>query len=398
MKKRLILIGALLIAVILALFALYTFTAQNGLSSNVSIYCWSPFVLSEGSYPAIHEYFQELGITRVYQELSEEYLERPETAEAIQRLSDDHIEVVALLGKRSWGLKESQLDDVKGYVDALSKYNAGIGVNHPIRKIALDVETYTYTSWKQNPKTYFAHYIAKMREIYDYAHDAGLAVVQVIPVHYDDIDKVLFREFVKTCCDELSLMNYTISTQISGIENEVALCRKWNMPLETAFETMPYSEKYSVTDEKTYYYKGFRALQSRRAEILKTYNYRGLSTAYHHFPTMYHVTTGNYLAEIYAYTNSADPTKNELGQTDAVETLILTGDDGNTITAGLYNPNLDAEYAESCYLAVGIRPDVTYTITSGNEKYTVENGTEIFVLSGEEPIDYASVRLKRVKQ
>ena len=88
----------------------------------------------------------------------------------------------------------------------------------------------------------------------------------------------------------------------------------------------------------------------------------------------------------------------ELGQTDAVETLILTGDDGNTITAGLYNPNLDAEYAESCYLAVGIRPDVTYTITSGNEKYTVENGTEIFVLSGEEPIDYASVRLKRVKQ
>ena len=375
----------------------FTRSAQN-INRAGSLYCWNLFLLNGGDYPAIDDFLDRLEITRVYQDLPQVYLEREETAAMVARLAADGIETVALTGDAAWGMAGDDQADIRAYIDALAAYNQGIGAAAPIEKIALDVEVYTQSVWKDDPQAAFAAYVSQMEALYQYAHSAGLEVVQVIPVFYDQIDGDLLAYFVEHCCDELSIMNYNKSTQISGIETEVALCRALGMKVETIFETMAYSESHGVTEEITYFYEGMEALQAKRQEILETYDYENLTTSYHHFPTVYHVDTGLYLAEIYAYTNREDPTRNDLGQTDALPCITLTGDDGSVTTAWLYNPNRDATYQETCYLAVGLSADVTYTIASGTADYVVTTPNKTFAFGDDSLVDYISIRVERVAE
>lgn len=368
------------------------------LNSNCSLYCWNLYLLNEGSFPSALSFLKEEQITRVYQEIPSLYLKQPETAAMISNLNANGIETVALLGDRSWGLADNDLTEPKAAIDALKAYNDNANENNAIHKIAFDIETYTYSDWKNDPEEYFISYIRQMQEIYHYSHAQGFDVVMVIPVHYDSIDVELLRQFIETCCDEVSLMNYSKPNQVRGIENEVAICRELGMSMETIFETMPLNETYSVTEEITYFYEGYEAMQQKRSLILDTYRYENLSTSYHHFPTFYHVATGKYLAELYAYTNSADPSRNDLGQTESLKSITLHGSDGSVIQAGLYNPNIGAAYEETCYLAIGVMPDVTYTITADSDNYTVLTNSKTFTFPEDELIDYTSIRLEYVEE
>ncbi|MDO4482048.1 MAG: hypothetical protein Q4C14_04890 [Bacillota bacterium] len=393
---------ALIFTVPVCAFALpVTFGAKDvcpdseGVNNESSIYCWTPYLLSEGSYPDIREFFNRFNITRVYQSISEIYFQQEETAAMVKRLADDGIETVALAGERAWGLAGSDLSPIKAYIDAVRDYNSGIGADAKIEKMALDVETFTYSAWKSDKTGYFKNYIRNMQEIYSHAREAGLEVVQVIPAYFDSIDEELFRVFVETCCDEISVMNYTKDTQVNEIAGEMALCRELGKKVETIFETMPYTDYYGVTEDNTYFYEGLDAVMEKRSIILQTYKYDKLSTSYHHFPTMYHVASGRYMAEIYAYTDSGDPSRNDLGQTYELDTVILYGDDGSVVKAGLYNPNLGQDYEENCYLAVGVMPGVKYTVAAGTDNYTVTNPEKIFSFGEGELIDYTSIRIKR---
>ena len=396
-------IGRKMFALLLSIFCLmgavvpfsgFADTALRRTSDKSSIYCWSLFLMNKGSFSDARTLLQSLNVGRVYQKIPSLYLEREETASMVSRLNANGIETVALMGDRAWGLEENDLAEPKEYIDSLAAYNQRVGGSSKVGAIALDVETYTYSSWKDDRVTFFETYIEKMRVLYDYAHSKGLSVIQVIPVHFDSIDETLMRRFVSECCDELSLMNYNKSTQVKAIKGEVAICRELGIPVETIFETMPYSEYYSVTEEITYYYEGLEALNAKKNEILDTYGSDGLSVSYHHLDTMYHVVTGRYIAEIYGYTDKNDPNRNKLGQTDALDTIILTGDDGSVITAGLYNPNRGAQYEESCYLAFGVSPDVTYTVSAGSASYTVPSPAKTFAIEENEPVVYTSIRVQ----
>lgn len=368
-------------------------------NNNSSIFSWDLFLMNDGDYPQTSQMLKDLNITRVYQEFPEKHLSEPETPKMVANLAADGIETVALAGDRSWGLADCDLSELKAHIDALDSYNQGIGSGNKITKLALDIETYTYSDWKSDPQTYFTAFIDKMAEVYTYAHSKGFDVIQVIPTHFDNISVNEFRRFLTTCCDEISLMNYTKSTQISAISGEVELCREMNMPVETIFETMPLNEHFSVTEDVTYFYEGFEALAAKRDKILDTYLYENLTASYHYYQTLYHVYSGNYFAEIYAY--SSDETDKDyipdLGQTTGLDHIVLTGDDGSVIKAYLYNPNKTAQYAEWCYLAVGVKKGVTYTITSGDKHYTVKSGNQKTVtLDVDDLIYYTSIGIDTV--
>lgn len=399
MKKTARIILSLLLIFSLALTAVPAAAAQSPASqrNGSSIFCWGYYLLDEGSYPAAKEFMDTLGIDRVYQELDNAYLGFQCTADMVSRLQGDGIETVLLLGDRSWGLSDSSLSEYKAAVDAVAQYNRTIGKNSPITKVGLDVETYTYSSWNRHSYDYFSDYIDKMREAYNYAHSNGLSVIQIIPTHFDTIDADLFGTFLRDCCDELSIMNYDKDVQVTAIAGEVAACEAIGMPVETIFETMPYSEYYSVTEANTYYYEGYAALKSKWNQIRQTYSYPGLTVSYHHFPTVYRVVTGANMVEIYAYTNSADPNRNSLGQTEALESIILKGSDGSTIVAGIFNPNLTQTYAESAYLAIGVKPGVQYTITTDNPNYKVTSSAKTFEVGGAENYGYSSIKVSYVE-
>lgn len=261
-------------------------------ANDSGVFSWSLYLFEEEFYPSAVAVLDELGITRVYQNIPVDYFQQKSTNTILQAFAADEIDIVALIGEREWGLADRNLEPVFSYIDAMVEFNVGAGKNNPIKKIALDVETYTYEEWNNKPRRYFKAYVSSMHEIYSYAHEAGLEVVQIIPTFYDTIDEELFRKLITDCCDEISMMNYAKIIQVTSVEEEIEMCRELGKRVETIFETQPHTDEYSVSEENSYFYDGLEALESARNSIFETYKYKELYAAYHNFESVYYMVTG----------------------------------------------------------------------------------------------------------
>lgn len=331
-----------------------------------SMFVWNGYFFNSGAFPALSKVLTAYKIDRVYQEIPAPYFERQELPDLVERMAGLGVEVTALAGDRRW--PEDGLNEYKDWIDALHAYNR----RHPGRKIsavALDVESYTLPAFKKDPAAGFAAYAECMEEARRYAHERGLRVVQIIPTTLDTIDQERFQWFLEHCCDEISIMNYYKDTELDAIWNEVLLCRRLGVPVETIYETMPVNSYYSVTKEKTYYYSGARALSNAVEEMRKVYG-SSLSIGYHHFETMYHLYTNLYLAEIYPYAESKSYA-DENGQLEVGERIRLRSEKGAAVPAWLSPPNQGSGASEFCYLAVGVQVNTNYTVLLDGEDYRV---------------------------
>ena len=355
--------------------------ALNTGKRRASIYSWSMALSNDGAFFDLSRMLSDLGIGRVYQEITQVYLSRMETPVMVNNLAQLGVETVFLTGEREWG--RGDLDEFYRQIDALCAYNKGIGASNPIKAVALDVEAYTLTAWNDDPETYFALFVEQMEKAYQYAHKQGFSVVQVIPAHLDTIDRELFERFVQNCCDEISVMNYQKDFELSQIWNEVLVCRKLGKPIETIFETMPLNKHYTVTEEKTYFYDGMEALKAAEKALLDLYG-DSLGVSYHHYQTMYCLYTGAYMAEIYPYTSKSDRQRDKNGQPKVLESILLRGSDGSLQTAYPYNPNLDGTPSELCFLAVGVKEGVQYTVTMQSRAYGIDKGKDVLTFTPKE--------------
>lgn len=334
-----------------------------------SMFSWSMSLICDGVFFDLSQMLTDLEIDRIYQAIPEPYFSQMETAVMVDNLARIGVETVFLIGEREWGC--GSLDDYYHQIDALCAYNEGIGASHPIHTVALDVESYTFDEWSAQPEEYFALYVEKMGDAYQYAHEQGLTVVQVIPTHLDTVSRELFEKFVRDCCDELSIMNYQKDRELSSIWNEVLVCRELGKPVETIFETMPLDDYYDVTEEITYFYDGMDALNTAKESLLNLYG-DSLGISYHHFQTMYHVYTGAYMAEIYPYASQGNRQKDQYGQPKVLESILLRGSDGSLQVAYPCRLDLEGASSEACYLAVGVKPGITYTVTMQSQVYGVD--------------------------
>ena len=331
-----------------------------------SMFAWDMYFFNSGAFPSLSKVLTAYQIDRVYQDIPAPYFQRSELPDMIERMERLGIQVTALTGDRRW--PEEGLEEYKEWIDALHEYNKA----HPFHRIdavALDVESYTLSSFKQEPAAGFAAYVRCMEKAYQYAHERDLQVVQIVPTTLDAIDRRQFEWFLEHCCDELSIMNYYKDTELAAIWNEVLTCRRLGVPVETIFETMPVNSYYSVTKEKTYFYSGARALANAAEEIQRVYG-SSLGIGYHHFETMYHLYTNLYLAEIYPYARSeSDGDRN--GQMEVGGRLNLRSEKGGLVSAWLSPPNLKTHASEYSYLAVGVRLNTNYTIVLDSGEYRV---------------------------
>ena len=339
---------------------------DNSSQGRRSMFSWDMYFFNSGAFPALSKVLTAYQIDRVYQELPEPCFQGQELPDMVERMAGLGIEVSALNGDRRW--PEEGLEDYKNWVDALHAYNQ----EHPAQRIssvALDVESYTLSSFKKDPAAGFGAYIWCMEEAYQYARQRDLQVVQIIPATLDAIDRGQFEDFLQRCCDEVSIMNYYKDTELAAIWNEVLTCRQMGIPVETIFETMPVNSHYSVTKEKTYFYSGARSLANAVEEMQKTYG-SSLGIGYHHFETMYHVYSNLYLAEIYPYAKSS-PDGDANGQMGVGGRIRLRNPKGGVVSAWLSPPNWKSHAAEYSYLAVGVQLNTNYSVLLDGEDYRV---------------------------
>lgn len=328
----------------------------------VSLFSWYFEFTNQYAFHTLSEPLKELGVTRVYQLFPAEYLSAPQVSVMVSNLSALGIETVLLTGDKSWLV--DGLEEYYTIIDALSAYNDSVTEALQIRSIALDVEAHTLDEWQNSPKETFRTYVDLMKQAKEYADAHGLQVIQVIPTHYDKVDKKLFTEFLVNCCDELSIMNYEKKKALSAISTEVKLCKRYGIPVETIFETMPLSEEHAVTDEMTYFNSDIAALTGDVTKIKEKYG-SDLGIGYHHFSTLYHVYSGSYQAEIFPSEISpadkgTDPTPSIPAQNPGL--LLLMGDDGSHIVASPCRTDLRSGADSFCWLALGVKENVAYSV------------------------------------
>ena len=354
-----------------------------------SIYSWDLFFLNDGAFLSLAKPLQQLHITRIYQELPQAYLELEQTADMVERFHAIGIETVFLTGDRAWS--RDGLDEFYAQIDALCRFNTSLCTKQPITTVALDVESYTLRQWERDPEGSFSDYTALMAQAYDYAHERGFQVVQIIPPTLDTISQQTFERFVASCCDEISVMNYEKDIALSSIWNEVRTCRSYGVPIETIFETMPKNDYYSVTESNTYFYDGFEALSQAKEDMTSVYG-TSLGISYHFYQTLLPIYTGTYLAEIYPYTTQTDPNADSNGQVNQIQAILLSGDDGSKLRAQLYSPHLNASPSELCFLAVGVKPSVRYSVMLISQDYRIVYGHQLtFDFSGGRTLDTAAI-------
>lgn len=347
---------------------------NNDLPQRSSIFAWDMFFINDGAFDQLSEMLTDLSITRVYQKIPTDYFGDESLSVMVENLSGLGIETAFLTGDRDWLFDGPE--ELYAQLEALDAYNNGIGSEYPIKIIALDVESYTASKWKDDPESWFLAFLEMMKEVREYAHQKDLTVVQVIPEELDAIDQKIFERFIKECCDEVSVMNYERDAELFNIWNEVAICRKYQIPIESVFETMPLNDYYSVDSSKTYFYDGMDVLADAMETLGEVYG-TSLGTAYHYYRTLYRVYSGSGLAEFYPYTVKEDPARDENGQPEALDgSLVLIGDDGSTLTASPYIPYLGDGHGETCYLAVGVRDGVKYTLSLKDSSYELVRGGE----------------------
>jgi hypothetical protein len=361
-------------------------------NETISIYSWDLFFLNDGAFLRMAPLLRDLNVNRIYQEIPTEYLSLPETVVMVENLENLGIQTVFLTGDRDW--QTEGLNEFFSQIDSLAAYNSGIGKSQPITAVALDVESYTTDAWKESPKQSFLDYIELMEDACQYAHKSGFKVIQVIPPSLDDIDIGLFERFLTSCCDELSIMNYEKSSELTAIQTEVSACSDRNIPVETIYETMPENEYYSVTADNTYFYDSMKSIFASQEKMRSNYG-TNIGFAYHYYRTIYHLYTGAGFAQIYPYTSSNDSSITENKQTECVGSILLSGSDGSQIPAYLYHPNRNTEENECCYLAVGVKPAVEYTITLENPFYQLtDKEPVVFDFSNDRIVDTLSLHIR----
>lgn len=322
-----------------------------------SMFIWGNYFFTGGAVPALSEVLAAYQIDRVYQWISQPWFKSQELLDMVHHMALRDTEVVALNGDTSW--LEDGLDEYKDWIDSLEQYNQA-HTHHQISAVALDVEGHTLDAFQEDPVAGFADYCRSMEDAYQYAHDRGLRVIQIIPTSLDTIDQEQFEWFLEHCCDEISIMNYRKSTALSAIWNEVQTCRRLDVPVETIFETMPIDSKHSVTEDITYFYEGTEALDAAVEEMRQIYG-SSLSIGYHHFETLYHLHTGLYLARIYPYAK-AKADGNQNGQIKVGDWITLRSKKAEPVSAWLSPADPGRSASEFSYLAVGVQTNVRYTV------------------------------------
>ena len=337
----------------------------------VSVFSWHFELTNQALFGELVQPLIDLKVDRVYQNVSAGIMKEPATEMMVRRLIDSGIEVVPLMGDKSWindGLKEFH-----NVVDAIAEYNANMAEGYQIKRIALDVEVHTLPEWKEKSMQLFEEYSSIMKAAREYANSHELEVVQIIPTTYDEVVGAQFKGFLKDCCDEISVMNYVRSNAYSAIADEVNLCRELKIPIETIFETMPVSEEYKVTEEMTYFDLGMECLLNDREKMRLIFG-TDLGVAYHHYTSLYKLYSDHKLCEIYY------DEWNQGNETNNPGNLLLYGDDGSEVLATPYWPGGKRKQdGEFCWLAIGLKENVTYNIyyTDLYQNVLIEKGFSI---------------------
>lgn len=232
--------------------------------------------------PTVLGMVQELGLTRWYQEISDnmEAISYEELEEFVRQLHEHGVSVYLLIGSVDWGF-EADGHSLKAHLEELLAYQEEAAKENRLDGIMLDVESYITSEWKEEPREYMEIYVSCMKEAYRFAKDYDVQVAVCIPRDYDDMGLAAgLEELIADACDEVAVMNYGCGDETEQIAEEERLARRYGKELHCILEFQEV-EKHGLTEEETYRNKGLLAAGQVWERMQKAYPDTEIIRDYH---------------------------------------------------------------------------------------------------------------------
>lgn len=357
-------------------------------SKGTSIYMWEVDGINYSAFDDIVDY---LNINKIYAYIG--------TAKLNEKVNYD-VKLLFEFAKRenidSYIVYDENYDDqsenlhrIKELIDEVYEYNKNS--KYKIDGIAIDSEFHTLESYRELNKDgqieVFKSYVNAMKQAHNYAAERNIKYVACIPVWLDKLDKSQLEELIKNGCDYVQLMNYTKSSMIKNIEDEISIAKKYNKPIENIAELQK-PGPHEVTDAITFYNDGLDACTNKFKEIDDTYDYDLLTFSYHYYKPVSELAK-NVLDLTKKFNYELYP-KDKDGKSLNIEKSYLVGQNDKIEGITIFNSKAN-EYITYFY---GVQFGEKYELMLDDSKYELEDKKEIYYLKSDSETKYDEVICK----
>lgn len=384
--------------------------AYNIRNANVSMYSWDDSLIQNYFYDDVLATLKKYNVSRIYQCISYQDITRENTQyyNFIKRMHDNGIKVYTMFGDPSF---YNHPDYLKNDIDLAINYNNTVDAAHKITGVVFDIEPYGDATYNADVETGFRTLVATYEETAKYAHEHGIEVVYAIPYwyesYYDDGYSEEFSNEVRSLLERIikaaditSVMNYSIESSTSDMDDEVELAKANNKMIETISEFGRYDSGTNLTfwyhehptDDALALYK----------TMFNKYKYQNFGMSYHHLGNLLQIDKDYqyYHFHFYDSDNSRDITDDRYDYIEDNETkftanidwrgnaTMLTKSDNFTVKAkGYINSSLSLDHEENSMKYMNVNH------TGGKIEYQVEFYTKY---DNEDPIPDGQICLTEV--
>lgn len=256
-------------------------TAKHNQVQKEAMYAWDDLTYRTENRVDTLMNLEQLNISTLYQSIDKEELFSNDFVSFVQQAKRLNIEVVYLCGQAEWA-EDIQAKSMKEEIDKIVMFNQAVGPEAQIEWINFDVEPHLTQQWDDNRDELMNQFLTAMREAYAYANSKGIKVTLCIAHWLDNQYGEIVEELIKNACDEISIMNYDRSDEVSNMESELAIAKKYNKRIVCIFELQK-PGKHDLEPINTYYDLGVEKAKERFEELREIFDYEGLSFAYHYY-------------------------------------------------------------------------------------------------------------------
>jgi len=285
MKKRAIVIAAVLLLCGAAAFAAWRCLGTWPKEQGFGMFSWSAGAMAEEEAEAFLACAEQAGVSEVYQHFPKESLLPEGQAQAfVKKLRKKQIDVYALVGEADWAY-DAEGGSLIRRIQRVADYNERQPQGSRICGVMVDIEPYLLEEWKdkegQRPEL-MQSYLACIRQGYQYAAQQELEFWVCIPIFYDTSCPDILEALVRDGCDGIAVMNYNRTDEYGQMAKEVELARASGKGVICIYELQQPGE-HDLEEINTYANQGLEALWQSAAGLEKQFQYDGLRFAYHYY-------------------------------------------------------------------------------------------------------------------
>ncbi len=285
MRKRAIVITAILLLCGITAFAAWRCLGASPKEQGFGMFSWSAEVLVPEEAEELFACASRAGISEVYQHFPKESLMPEGEAQAfVSGLRKKQIDVYALVGEAQWAY-DAEGESLIKRIQRVADYNERQPQSGKICGVMVDIEPYLLEEWEDKQEkrpALMQSYLGCIQQGYRYAAQHDLEFWVCIPIFYDASCPDVLETLVRDCCDGIAVMNYNRSDEYAQMAKEVELARLHGKGVICIYE-LQQPGKHGLEEINTYANQGLEALWQSAEGLERQFQYDGLRFAYHYY-------------------------------------------------------------------------------------------------------------------